>query len=211
MRRFERIAAKGSFDATQLGELRQSVHESSDLILRNLQRADRLIKSFKHVAVDQTSEEKRVLDLRECLNDILVTLGPTLKKTPHRIALECPPNLIVTTAPGALHQIITNLVMNSLAHGFVAGQSGNIDIKAERREGDVVLDYRDDGQGMEDAVRERVFEPFVTTKRGRGGSGLGGFIIYSLVTQGLQGAIRCDSAPGRGVHFEIKLPSSNSG
>lgn len=210
-RRFERNAAGGGFDTEQLAELRHCVHESSDLILRNLQRADRLIKSFKRVAVDQTSEEKRVVDLRECLNDILVTLGPTLKKTPHHIALECPSGVIVTTAPGALHQVITNLVMNSLAHGFTPGQPGNINIHVERRDADIVLDYRDDGQGMEESVRKRVFEPFVTTKRGRGGSGLGGFIVYSLVTQVLAGSIECDSAPGQGVHFEMKLPNAIGG
>ncbi|MEO7757513.1 MAG: HAMP domain-containing sensor histidine kinase, partial [Dokdonella sp.] len=139
------------------------------------------------------------------LNEILTTLGPTLKKTPHRIELHCPPGLIVETAPGALYQIVTNLVMNSLMHGLEAAGGGSIRIDARREGGDVLIDYADDGRGMEEAVRTRVFEPFFTTRRGQGGSGLGMHIVYNLVTQVLHGSIDCQSSPGQGAHFRIRF------
>ena len=109
------------------------------------------------------------------------------------------------TAPGALYQIVTNLVMNSLMHGLEATRGGSIRIDAKRDNGDILIAYADDGRGMEEAVRTRVFEPFFTTRRGQGGSGLGMHIVYNLVTQALHGSIDCESAPGQGVRFRIRF------
>ncbi len=195
----------------QIDELRAFEHtarESAEMILRNLQRADRLVKSFKQVAVDQSSEDRRVIDLGVYLDEILTTLGPSLKKSPHRVLLDCPPGIIVETAPGALYQIITNLVVNSLVHAFGTDEAGTIRIAAARDGTGVRIDFSDDGCGMEDAVRARIFEPFYTTRRGQGGSGLGMYIVYSLVTQGLQGRIDCESAPGKGTRFILHFPGA---
>jgi len=203
--RMSRLIESGDLRSEDLDEFRYTARESSDMILRNLQRADRLVKSFKQVAVDQSSEARRVVDLGVCLNEILTTLGPSLKKTPHRVELVCPPGLIIETAPGALYQIVTNLVMNSLTHGFEDGRAGGIRISVAWHEHVVSIDYRDDGRGMDDAVRARIFEPFFTTRRGQGGSGLGMHIVYSLVTQVLEGSIDCESSPGVGTRFLIRF------
>jgi signal transduction histidine kinase len=209
-RRLSLLLARGELRDADLQRFERSARESSDLILRNLQRADRLVKSFKQVAVDQSSEDRRVVDLRVCLEEILTTLGPTLRKTPHRAQVDCEPGLVLETAPGALYQIITNLVINSLTHGFDHGTAGTIRIAAMRVDGNgVAIDYADDGRGMDEPVRARVFEPFFTTRRGQGGSGLGMNIVYSLVTQVLQGTIACESAPGAGTRFRIRFRSES--
>ncbi|KAB2900938.1 MAG: PAS domain-containing protein [Dokdonella sp.] len=200
----QRIAG-GDLDADELARFERTARESAQMILRNLQRADRLVKSFKQVAVDQSSEERRVVDLGICLNEILTTLGPSLKKTPHHVELDCPSGLVVETAPGALYQIVSNLVMNSLTHAFTADAAGTITISVRLDGGVVCIDFGDDGRGMDEAVRARIFEPFFTTRRGQGGSGLGMHIVYSLVTQVLHGQIECDSAPGAGTRFRLRF------
>ncbi len=180
--------------------------DSAQLILRNLQRADKLVKSFKQVAVDQSSEQRRRIDLRTYLDEILTSLHPAIKRTRHVVEVECPPDLEFETYPGAIYQIVVNLVMNSLIHGFEGMEQGHVRIAAHRRGDELVLEYTDDGRGMIEDVRRRVFEPFCTTRRGQGGSGLGLHICYNLTTQVLRGTIGVESAPGRGVKFVIRFP-----
>ena len=209
-RRLSRLVASGELTRSALERFEHAAREGTDIVLRNLHRADRLVKSFKQVAVDQSSEERRVIDLGASLDEIITTLGPTLKNTASHIALHCPQLIIVETAPGALYQIVTNLVMNSLTHGLGkdrAVRPCEIRIDVRREGGAVKIDYRDNGVGMEEAVRSRIFEPFFTTARGQGGSGLGMHIVYNLVTQALNGSIECESAPGQGVLFRIVLPA----
>jgi len=203
--RIAQLLERGELRQQHLDEFQRTARESSDMILRNLKRADRLVKSFKQVAVDQSSEDRRVVDLGTCLNEILTTLGPSLKKTPHRVELACPPGLIVDTAPGALYQVVSNLVMNSLAHAFEPDVPGTIHIGASATGRTITLEYRDDGKGMDEAVRARMFEPFFTTRRGQGGSGLGMHIVYRLVTQVLHGTVECETAPGAGTRFLIRF------
>ena len=204
--RIARLAAANELTPAQLEQFHTTAHDSAEIILRNLDRADRLIKSFKLIAVDQTTEEIRIIELGSYLNEILVSLGPALKKTPHRVRIECADALALTTYPGALYQIVSNLLMNSLTHAFAPGQSGEITIQAQRAGKLVLLNYRDNGHGMSDAVRAQIFEPFFTTRRGQGGSGLGMHVVYNLVTQLLKGSIRVESVPGAGASFEIFLP-----
>ena len=208
-RRLARSVAEGRLTRSELERFVRACSEGAELILRNLQRADRLVRSFKQVAVDQASEERRRVDLGQCLAETLTTLGPVLRRSGHRVELQCAPGLALETAPGALAQIVTNLVMNSLQHGFREGQSGTARIDAALVAGEVRLDYRDDGTGMDEAVRQRVFEPFFTTRRGQGGSGLGLPIVYNLVTQVLKGRIECSSGPGAGVHFVLVWPAGD--
>jgi signal transduction histidine kinase/ligand-binding sensor domain-containing protein len=205
-RRLSRQVSGGELTRGALERFEHTARESTDIVLRNLRRADRLVKSFKQVAVDQSSEERRVVDLGKSLEEIVTTLGPTLKSASCRIELSCLQLIIMETAPGALYQIITNLVMNSLTHGFAADTAGTIRIDVRRDESAVRIDYRDNGRGMEENVRKRIFEPFFTTRRGQGGSGLGMHIVYNLVTQSLHGTIDCVSAPGQGALFHIVLP-----
>lgn len=182
---------------------------SSELILRNLKRADHLVKSFKQVAVDQSSEQRRVIELAEYLDEILTSLHPRLKRTRHEVHVECDPLLRTHTYPGALYQVIVNLVINSLVHGFEDMTEGRIDIAVWRVEDWIEIDYRDNGRGMAETVRARVFEPFFTTRRGQGGSGLGMHIVYNLVTQLLGGSVVCESEPGKGVRFLVRFPQGD--
>jgi C4-dicarboxylate-specific signal transduction histidine kinase len=194
--------------AESLHRFRQSALESTQLILRNLMRADKLVKSFKQVAVDQSSEQKRRIDLASYLAEIMSSLHPTLKRTQHVVEIHCPEGMELETYPGALYQIIVNLVMNSLTHAFANRNDGHIMIRAQRSGDFFFVNYRDDGSGMTEEVRRKIFEPFFTTRRGEGGSGLGMHIVWNLATQVLQGSIQVESAPGHGTAFELKFPAS---
>jgi PAS domain S-box-containing protein len=205
-RRVTRRLETGELTRSELEAFGRLAADSVEMILRNLNRADKLVRSFKQVAVDQGSEQHREIDLAHYLDEILTSLRPAIKRTSIQVDLECPPNLILNTLPGALYQIVVNLVMNSLIHGYDPGQEGRIGIEASRSGQELVIIYTDDGRGMGEEARRRIFEPFFTTRRGQGGSGLGMHIVYNLVTQALHGSIECDSAPQRGVYFCIRLP-----
>ena len=204
--RVARLMSEGVLTRSDLQAFEGTVRESADMILRNLRRADRLIKSFKLVAVDQSNEELRTIELGAYLHEILASLMPVLKKVPYKIQVNCPVPVSMSTYPGALYQIVSNLLMNSVTHGFEPGQAGEIAISARAAGDRVQLEYRDDGKGMTDAVRAQIFDPFFTTRRGQGGSGLGMHVVYNLVTQLLKGSIRVESAPRAGTKFEIDLP-----
>lgn len=208
--RLAQLLEQGKLTRSELKRFEHAALESSQLILRNLQRADRLIRSFKQVAVDQSTEDRRVIDIGICINEILTTLGPALKKTPHQVEVICQQPVVCETAPGALYQIITNLVMNSLIHGFSDGRTGRIEIEVSRREDSVAIDYTDNGKGMDDIACARIFDPFFTTRRGSGGSGLGMHIVYNLVTQILGGTIVVDSAPESGFRLSIRFKSESA-
>jgi C4-dicarboxylate-specific signal transduction histidine kinase len=205
-RRLQRLLEANEIKRSDLENYQRTAIESSEIILRNLGRADKLIKSFKQVAVDQGSEAPREIELAEYLDEILTSLRPTLKRAGHRIEVNCPDGLCFVTQPGALYQVVVNLVMNSVIHAFEDGQVGEIRIEATRRQDSVVLSYADNGRGMQEDARRRIFEPFFTTRRGQGGSGLGMHIVFNLVTQVLRGSIEFDSAPGHGVYFSISIP-----
>ena len=176
------------------------------IVLNNLRRASDLIKSFKQVAVDQSSQDRRSIRLGEYIDEVLLSLNPQLKKTRHQVTLDCDAAIEIDTYPGAISQIVTNLVMNSLVHAYVDGEKGNIRIAVVNGGDRVLLTYSDDGCGIVPENLSRIFDPFFTTKRGTGGSGLGLNVVYNLVTQTLGGSIRCASEPGYGVRFEIELP-----
>ncbi|WP_297831454.1 GAF domain-containing sensor histidine kinase [Thermomonas sp.] len=198
-----------SEEIADLPELARSVAKARrcvDLILNNLGKAAQLVRSFKQVAVDQTNEVWRLVEMREFLDDVLASLHPRIKATCHRVEVECPPDLAFETLPGALYQIVSNIVLNALLHAFDEGQAGIIRIACKQEDGKVEVTVSDDGAGMPEAVRQHVFEPFFTTKRGHGGTGLGLHLVYNLVTQLLGGSIACASRPAGGTRFVIRLP-----
>jgi signal transduction histidine kinase len=137
---------------------------------------------------------------------VLLSLSPQLRSTKHQVSIECPPELELYSHPGAFSQILTNLVMNSLLHGFESMEVGRINIEVKEQADGLLLRYSDDGRGIAPEHLAHVFEPFYTTRRGQGGSGLGLHIIYNIVTQGLGGSISCSSTPGQGVVFEMRIP-----
>nr|NJM00876.1 response regulator [Desulfobacula sp.] len=202
----KKIYEAGELKRSELESYLQTVEEVSNSILINMERAAELISSFKQVAVDQSSESRRQFNLKEYIHEILLSLRPRYKKTQHAINVACEPDIELNSFPGAFSQILSNLIMNSLIHGFQGIEKGIISIHISRQEGDILFVYRDNGRGMGPEEREKVFDPFYTTMRGKGGTGLGMSIVFNLVTQTLKGGIECESEPGRGVAFIMKFP-----
>jgi len=202
---------KSAFDnktlkSSQLKKFLSEGEENVGIIYRNLKRAAELISSFKKVAVDQSSEEFREFNFIELFNEVLLTLAPQIKKTPYQIDFDCPAELVVVSKPGPINQVIINLIMNSITHGFENRDHGSITVTVMKLGEQLNISYRDDGKGIDPAIKDKIFEPFTTTKRGEGGSGLGLHLVYNLVTQALGGTIRLDSEPGQGANFEISFP-----
>ena len=205
-RQLRDLYQKGEMKRSDLEKYLALAEESSSSVLSNLERAAELVQSFKKVAADQSSEEKRIFDMKNYLEQILVSLRPQFKRTPHRVQMDCPDGLMLDSFPGAIMQIMTNLIMNSLIHGFADGLPGEIIVHVEPAGEDVVLTYRDTGVGMDREQKERIYDPFYTTTRGSGGTGLGMNIVYNLVTQTLKGAILLETSPGQGAIFKLTLP-----
>jgi signal transduction histidine kinase len=180
--------------------------ENTAIIYRNLKRAAELITSFKKVAVDQTSEEACTFSIKDLLDEVLLTLGPQIKPLPYIINIDCPSELLIISKPGPINQVIINLIQNSITHGFDERDHGVIAIHVSVASEMLTIDYQDDGRGIEPSIMNKVFEPFTTTKRGSGGSGLGLHLVYNLVTQALGGKISFSSEIETGVHFKISLP-----
>lgn len=181
--------------------------EASEIILSNLQRAGELIQSFKQIAVDRTSLEIRTFALKSYLSEILITLEPQLKKTPHQVTVTGDDTILINSYPGALAQITTNLITNSITHAYPTNKPGYIQLDIQQTE-QIVIQYRDDGCGIEEQYLDKIFEPFFTTNREHGGSGLGMHIVYNLVTQKLKGTIKVTSEVNLGTIFTITIPPS---
>jgi len=209
--------ARGQMTRSALEQYEQGAIEAARLILKNLERAVHLVRSFKQVAVDQGSEEKRTINLAQYLEEVAFALKPMLKRSPYAFEVDCPPDIVLDTYPGAIYQIVANFVGNSIAHAFphladaAATMSeegparGRLFLRVSRQnDQSLVIEYSDDGVGAGPEVLKRIFEPFFTTKRGRGGSGLGMHIVYNLVTKLLNGSITVRNRPG--LEFRVVLP-----
>jgi len=184
----------------------QAMEHSAELNTSSLERVIELLNNFKQVAADQVVGEIREINLVSYINEVLLTLSAEMKK--HRVNYQCTGDdqLTIKTIPGALAQIITNLVTNSIIHGFEEKSSGSITIDIQAKASEVCLMYRDDGAGMTEDVLQNIFEPFFTTKRNSGGTGLGMNIVYNIICQKLQGNIIIESKPNEGSCFHITLP-----
>ena len=174
---------------------------------QHLRRADELIQSFKAVAVDQSSEQRRNFILYDYLQQVLLSLRYELSDYDVKPDIKGDKILVLQSYPGSFSRILTNLVLNSLQHGFKTKQAQSIVIEYSiLSDGQLQIQYRDNGVGMSEAVLARIFEPFYTTAQQNGGSGLGLSIVYNLVTQQLKGSIICESQPDHGTTFTITLP-----
>jgi signal transduction histidine kinase len=196
----------GQMKRSQLEKFLDTAMQSSSMVLSNLNRAADLIQSFKQVAVDQSSEEQRTFDLKQYLSEVLISLKPKLRTTHHQVEIRGDEAIALNSYPGALSQIITNLVMNSLTHAYSREDAGHLVFDFKQEGEQIILEYSDDGKGIPKENLSKIFDPFFTTKRGQGGSGLGLHIVYNLVTQKLNGTIECESQVGVGTKFIIKLP-----
>lgn len=183
----------------------EQIEVSTDIILRNLYRADELIRSFKEVAIDQVSDEKRNFDLNEYIHEIVLSVGPQLKKKNIDISVSCPPKIALDSYPGAIAQILTNLLINALTHAFDEKKKGRISIQVTDLDENIKMEVSDNGNGIPESILGDIFNPFFTTKRGKGGSGLGLHIIQNLVSVRLKGRITCDSQEGVGTRFKMEF------
>lgn len=201
------IYSNGQIKRSELENFLDTALQSSNMILTNLTRAAELIHSFKEVAVDRSSELKRIFPLKTYLEEILTSLTPKLRTTKHKIEINCPDNILLDSYPGVLCQIVTNLIMNSLLHAYDPNDAGAIAFNLQLDGELLVFEYTDNGKGISPENLSKIFQPFFTTKRGQGGTGLGLHIIYNLVHQKLKGTIKCQSQLGYGTKFLIKIPT----
>jgi signal transduction histidine kinase len=197
-----------SLSPKALEEFINDAKQSTSLLTTNLDRASELIVSFKQIAVDQASEAVRSINLKDYVNEIIRSLHPKIKKTAHSIELSCPEHLILNLPAGAISQIFTNLIMNSLIHGFESIHSGVIKIVITQNNEKLIIDYKDNGNGVNEDQLSQLFDPFFTTKRDQGGSGLGTHITYNLVKQTLSGSIKATSEVGKGLQYHIEFPKN---
>jgi len=197
------------------GQLQRSEMEShftfSDealrLLGRNLQRAAELVRTFKHVAVDRSSDGRRQFKLNEFIAELLPSLALLWKHRPVQLEVNCAPELTLDSFPGALGQVLTNLVQNALLHAFPGDRRGHMRLLASA-DGDarVRIEFSDDGIGIQAEHLPRIFEPFFTTRRGHGGTGLGLQIVFNLVSEKLGGSVQAASEAATGTRFVLSLP-----
>ena len=208
---FKKRFAAGEATKTDLETFMEDCEEASQVTLSNLKRAAKLVAGFKQIAVDQSSDEKRIFNIKQYINEILFSLYPRIKNTKHSVNVDAPEDLEINSYPGAFSQVLTNLVINSLLHGFEDIEKGQITITVKKDDHSLILRYDDNGKGMTQEQQKKIFDPFFTTKRGSGGTGLGMHLVFNLVNKKLNGEIRCTSTLDEGTFFTITVPMDDVG
>lgn len=187
-------------------EYLHTLDEGTDMVLRNLRNASSLIDSFKHVSVDQTIDEERMIKLCKYIEEVVISLKPRYKNKVDSIEIDCRDSIELLTYPGAIAQVITNLVLNSVIHGFETMEEGKIKITISHVNDQVLIVYYDNGKGIPDQIKPKIFDPFFTTKKYEGGTGLGLHIVFNLLTHKLAGSVKVSSIMDEGTTFTITLP-----
>ena len=204
---FTTEVARGDIRRSRLNEFLETSRDASSQLVANLNRAAELIQSFKQVAADRNYSDQRSFDLGDLTEQVVMSLRPGLRKHHLTLTVDCQPNLTMNSYPGPYGQVLTNLFLNAVAHAFPDGRPGAVDIQVrESGKDNVEIIFSDDGCGMSLDVRRRAFDPFFTTRRDQGGTGLGLHIVYSIVTNRLGGRLDLDSEPGKGTRVQIILP-----
>lgn len=198
----------GAIRRSRLTEFVADNREAAKQLIANLQRAAELVQSFKQVAADRSNAERRLFDLYQSTEQIVASLRPGLKRSQISLAMDIPKGIVMDSYPGHYGQVLTNLFLNAVGHGLEGADSGVIRIEARALHPEQVeIVFADDGKGMSEEIRLRAFDPFFTTRRAQGGTGLGLHIVYTIVTRQLGGRIELDSQPGQGSTFRIVLPT----
>ncbi|MEM9300533.1 MAG: GAF domain-containing sensor histidine kinase [Pseudomonadota bacterium] len=192
-------------DNEELQRIAAKAGQANDLVLANLERAKALVGSFQQVSADQCTDDRRQFNMAQYIEEIIRSLGPSLKPTGHRVTVGCPDDVVLDGYPSALYQIVSNIVMNSLTHAFAEDEKGTIAITVLPEDTGVLLRYEDTGTGLDPKERQHIFEPFFTTRRGRGGTGLGMNIVFNTVTQ-MGGTIELGDEAQHGGRFDLRLP-----
>jgi PAS domain S-box-containing protein len=204
---FTNEVARGDLKRSALNEFLETSRDASSQLVANLNRAAELIQSFKQVAADRNYSDQRTFDLGDLTEQVVLSLRPGLRKHNLTFTVDCQSNLIMNSYPGPYGQVLTNLFLNSVAHAFPDGKPGAVDIQVrEFGEDNVEILFSDNGCGMSLDVRRRAFDPFFTTRRDQGGTGLGLHIVYSIVTSRLGGRLDLESEPGGGTRIQIIVP-----
>ncbi len=203
---FAREVDAGPLRRSRLDEFLEGGRDAANQLVSNLQRAGELVHSFKQVAVDRSHAERRQFDLRESTDQIIASLRPVLKKSQIALTVDVPAGIMLESYPGSYGQVLTNLFINSVVHAFPDGRAGSLFVEARQVRDDVDIFVSDDGIGMSEDVQRRALDPFFTTRRNEGGTGLGLHIIFNLVTQQLGGRLTFESRPGWGTRFRICIP-----
>ncbi len=203
---FKRVLDTNQIKRIDLNNYADDMRMGNDLLLRNLQRATGLLNKFRQVANDQASEQRRAFDLATVVREIVDTLAPSLKRHTHRIVLEIPEGITMDSLPGPLGQVIINLTNNAYMHAFDGRSHGVLTLSASTEGDSVLLCCVDNGVGMSEDTLTHLFEPFFSTKKGRGGTGLGMGIVENLVRKTLGGALQVHSELDVGTRFELRLP-----
>ena len=194
---------------TSLEHFIETIMEADEILMKNLDRAALLVKNFKKISVDQSSEELRDFELNTYLQEVVSTFKSELKHRPIELELKLDNTAIdMHSYPGAISQIIVNMLQNALLHAFDFDQEGKISIQTQHDENNATIIFTDNGKGIDSSVVNKVFEPFITTKRNKGGTGLGLNITYNLVTQHLSGKVRLDTEYKDGARFIINIPNN---
>jgi signal transduction histidine kinase len=203
---FAKEVDAGPLRRSRLDEFLEGGRDAANQLVSNLQRAGELVQSFKQVAVDRSHADRRPFDLRESTDQIIASLRPVLKKSQITLTVDVPAGIIMDSYPGSYGQVLTNLFLNSVVHAFPDGRAGSVIVEARQVRDDVDIFVSDDGVGMSEEIQRRAFDPFFTTRRNEGGTGLGLHIIFNLVTQQLGGRLAFESRLGWGTRFRITLP-----
>ena len=204
---FTAEVARGELRRSSLNDFLETSRDASSQLVANLNRAAELIQSFKQVAADRNYSDQRSFDLGDLTEQVVMSLRPGLRKHNLTLNVDCQPNLMMNSYPGPYGQVLTNLFLNSVAHAFPDGKPGTVDIQVrESGKDNVEILFSDNGCGMSLDVRRRAFDPFFTTRRDQGGTGLGLHIVYSIVTNRLGGRLDLDSEPGGGTRIQMILP-----
>jgi signal transduction histidine kinase len=203
---FAKEVDAGPLRRSRLDEFLEGGRDAANQLVANLQRAGELVQSFKQVAVDRSHADRRPFDLRESTDQIVASLRPVLKKSQITLTVDVPAGIIMDSYPGSYGQVLTNLFLNSVVHAFPDGRAGSVIVEARQVRDDVDIFVSDDGVGMSEEIQRRAFDPFFTTRRNEGGTGLGLHIIFNLVTQQLGGRLAFESRLGWGTRFRITLP-----
>lgn len=203
---FIQLVEAGTIKRAHLTEFITTLNEGTSLILRNLKRAEELLKDIRQVVTDQASEQRRQFDLATTIQEIIHTLTPSLKRYPHQLVLEIPEGINMDSQPGSVGQIVINLINNAYLHAFENRTDGTLTIKASQQDDSVNLSFCDNGIGIPEENLGKLFEPYFSTKIGKGGTGLGMAIVKNLVTKNLGGTIAVQSSLGQGSCFNISLP-----
>lgn len=198
--------SEGRLTKDDLIEYMESMDESLALLQNNLERGSGIIQSFKQIAVDLSHEAREEFNVLQYINNVVLSLTHEYKRGGHTFRILCDESLRISSYPGVFAQILTNFIMNSIIHGFNGRQNGHIEISAFLESGCFVLRYADDGCGIRAENLDKVFEPFFTTRKGSGGSGLGLNIVRNLVVKKLMGTVRVESEPGNGTIFTVSIP-----